>query len=79
MLTGYEVGVIVVTTVMVLWFHVTMFLTKKPGSFASLVLVLALLGSVYYEFYQTNEPMKAYLLVAGAFFVIDCMFVALIR
>lgn len=79
MLSVYEVGWIVLATLSFLWFHVTMFFTKKPGSIAGLALLLVLIGRAYYELYEANFPLYAYLLVPGVFFMIDLLLFTMFR
>lgn len=73
---GLVIGVI---TLIFLWFHVTHFLTKKAGSVAGLVIVVGLIGSAYYEFYQENYPVYVYAIVPLVFLLIDAVIVGLRR
>ena len=73
----FEVLVIGVITLIFLWFHMTHFLTKKAGSVAGWVIVVGLIGSAYYEFYQEKYPVYIYAIVPLIFLLIDAVIVGL--
>ena len=75
----FEVLVIGMITLIFLWFHVMHFITGKPGSVAGLGIVVGLIGSAYYEFYQEKYPVYVYAIVPLVFLLIDAVIVGLRR